>query len=166
MAIVLFPKVAFRRAQGRSGRQLVASSLVLVVLGGVAGLAVLSFASAWLLSAFAGSLYVPGAIYLPWYALGMMLLGATAVLIAIHQERGRGGFLAILLPLAVLEPLLIASYHQSLLQVVQVVDISMGLVAAALAAWYLVGERSVPAVNTISATPTNIQPIPQMQVNR
>ena len=166
VAIVLFPKVAFRRAQGRSGRQLVASSLVLVVLGGVAGLAVLSFASAWLLSAFAGSLYVPGAIYLPWYALGMMLLGATAVLIAIHQERGRGEFLAILLPLAVLEPLLIASYHQSLLQVVQVVDISMGLVAAALAAWYLVGERSVPAVNTISATPTNIQPIPQMQVNR
>jgi len=166
VAIVLFPKMSFRRAQGRSGVRLVAASLVLVVLGGVVGLAALSFTSAWLLGAFAGSSYTAGAIYLPWYAIGMILLGASAVLIATHQSHGRPGFLAILLPLAALEPLLIASYHQSLLQVVQVVDISMGLVAVALAGWYVLGERSEVAVNAVAAVPTTIQPTPVLQVNR
>ena len=96
----------------------------------------------------------------------MILLGASAVLIATHQSHGRPGFLAILLPLAALEPLLIASYHQSLLQVVQVVDISMGLVAVALAGWYVLGERSEVAVNAVAAVPTTIQPTPVLQVNR
>ena len=166
VAIVLFPKVAFRTAQGRSGLQVVAASLVLVALGGVAALTVLSFTSTWLLGAFAGSLYVPGASYLPWYAVGMMLLGAVAVLIATHQSHGRPGFLAILLPLAALEPLLIASYHQSVLQVVQVMDISMGLVAVALTGWYLLGERAQRTVISVSPSAASIQAVPQMQVNR
>ena len=167
VAIVLFPKVAFRGAQGRSGVQLVAASLLLVALGGLVGLVLLSFASGWLLTAFAGSAYVAGATYLPWYALGMMLLGAAAVLIATHQSRGRPGFLAVLLPLAALEPVLIVAFHQSLIQVVQVVDISMALVTVGLAAWYLVQERAGRlAIALVPATASSVQGAPQLQVNR
>jgi hypothetical protein len=144
--------------------QLVAASLLLVGLGGLAGLSLLSFGSTLLLRAFSGSAYVAGAIYLPWYALGMMLLGAAAVLIATHQSRGRPGFLAILLPLAVLEPVLIVAFHQTPLQVVQVVDFSMGLVAAGLAAWYVIGERSERAVAQVPIG--GLQTAPQLQVNR
>jgi O-antigen/teichoic acid export membrane protein len=164
VAIVLFPKATFRRAQGRSGLQLVAASLLLVGMGGALGLGLLSFGSAWLLRAFSGSAYAAGAGYLPWYALGMMFLGAAAVLIATHQSRGRPGFLAILLPLAVLEPLLIVAFHQTVLQLVQVVDLSMGLVAAGLAGWYVIEERSERAL--ASATVAGFQNGRQFQVNR
>ncbi|PYQ63998.1 MAG: hypothetical protein DMF54_15390 [Acidobacteria bacterium] len=166
VAIVLFPKVAFRSSQGRSGIQLVAASLLLVAIGGVTGLLLLAFSSPWLVKAFAGSAYIGGAAYLPWYAIGMVLLGAAAVLIATHQSKGRPGFLAILLPLAALEPILIAFYHQSLLQVIQMVDISMGLVAVALTGWYVVDERSAAVTSSVSAVPANIQATPQLQVNR
>ena len=162
IAIVLFPKAAFRLAQGRSGVQLVATSLFLVALGGLLGLILLSFGSTWLVKAFAGSAYVAGADYLPWYAVGMILLGVAAVLVASHQARGRVGFLAILLPLTALEPLLIIAFHQSVLQVVQVVDLSMGLVAAGLAAWYVVGERS----ERVAATMGGRQSAPHLGVNR
>jgi hypothetical protein len=94
----------------------------------------------------------------------MMLLGAAAVLIATHQSRGRPGFLAILLPLAVLEPVLIVAFHQTPLQVVQVVDVSMGLVAAGLAAWYVVGELSERAV--AQAPMGGLQTAPHLRVNR
>ncbi len=164
VAIVLFPKATFRRAQGRSGVQLVAASLLLVGIGGLLGLGLLSVISVWLIGAFAGSAYVAGAAYLPWYALGMMLLGAAAVLIATHQSRGRPGFLAILLPLAVLEPVLIIAFHQSALQLVQVMDLSMGLLAVGLAGWYVIGERSERAA--APSTVGGFQNAAQLQVNR
>jgi O-antigen/teichoic acid export membrane protein len=141
VATVLFPKVVFRSAKGQHISLVVVSSLFLVAVGGLVALGLLSITSGWLLTGFAGHAYAAGGVYLPWYAVGMTLLGATAVLIATHQSQGRPGFLAILLPLAVLEPILLAAYHQTLLQVVQVVDISMALPALGLAAIFLIQQR-------------------------
>jgi O-antigen/teichoic acid export membrane protein len=153
VSAVLFPKVVLRTTQGQRTLAVVIVSLLVVAVGGLLGLAVLSIASKWLLTAFAGSAYVGAATYLPWYALGMTLLGGVSVLIATHQSHGRAGFLVALIPLSILEPLLIVLLHRSLLQVVQVVDVSMGLVAFGLAGWYLAEERArrpiaVPAVGS------------------
>ena len=126
-------------------------SLFLVGVGGVAGLALVSFGSRWLLLAFAGSAYAGAAMYLPWYAIGMIFLGASAVLIATHQTRGTPGFLAVLLPLTALEPILLLLLHQSLWQVVAVLDASLALVAAGLGALYLVQERRGLAGHTVAA---------------
>ncbi len=154
VAAVLFPKIVFRGASGQSGSPLVGVSLLLVALGGVAGLALLSVASRWLVMAFAGSAYAQAAVYLPWYAIGMILLGGAAVLIATHQTRGTPGFLAVLVPLTALEPVLLLIFHQSLWQVVLVVDVSMGLVVSGLATLYLIQERaqiSRAAIGVVSA---------------
>lgn len=138
---VLFPKVVFRAAQGRSGSHLVVISLLLVVIGGLAGLTFLTIGSKWLLSAFAGGAYADAARYLPWYAVGMTLLGAVAVLIATHQSEGRPRFLTVLIPLTLLEPLLLMAFHHDLLQVVQVLDLSMATILAGLGILYAVEER-------------------------
>jgi O-antigen/teichoic acid export membrane protein len=162
VATVLFPKVVFRSARGQRAWLVVIPSLVLVGLGGLVALGVLSIGSTWLLAAFAGHAYTGGAAYLPWYGIGMTFLGATAVLIATHQSQGRAGFLYVLLPLAALEPILIAVFHQSLVQVVQVVDVSMALPATGLAAWYLTQQRAGrPEVGLGPAAA-----LPQLQVSR
>jgi O-antigen/teichoic acid export membrane protein len=142
VAAVLFPKVVFSATQGRSGSHLVGASMVFVAIGGLAGLTLLSVGSRWLLTAFAGGAYAGAAGYLSWYALGMTMLGGIAVLIATHQSHGRRGFLAVLLPMTVIEPLMLMAFHQDLLQVVQVLDISMALILAALGILYLVEERA------------------------
>jgi O-antigen/teichoic acid export membrane protein len=143
VAIVLFPKVIFRESQGTSGSPLVWLSVGLVITGGVVGLIVLTVASGFFLSAFAGKAYLGGAAYLPWYATGMTLLGAAAVLIATHQTGGRREFLAILIPVAVLEPIAILLFHRSLIQVVEVVDICMLTLVGGLGVLYL-GQKSSP----------------------
>jgi O-antigen/teichoic acid export membrane protein len=166
VAAVLFPKVIFRGAQGRSGSTLVGASLVLVAGGGLGGLALLSLSSTWLLTAFAGPAYAEAAVYLPWYALGMTLLGGVAVLIATHQSRGTPGFLAILLPLTLLEPTALIAFHQNLSQVVKVIDVSMALILIGLGSLYLVQERKTSiagiALPATSATPA----VAQLGVNR
>lgn len=141
IATVLFPKVVYRGAQGKGGGLLVGISLLLVTIGGLVGLGLLAVGSRWLLIAFSGNAYAGVARYLPWYGLGMILLGCAVVLIATHQSRGKPGFLAVLLPLTLLEPVLLAAFHQNLTQVVAVVDISMALVAAGLGALYLIRQR-------------------------
>jgi O-antigen/teichoic acid export membrane protein len=142
VAGVLFPKAVFRETQGRRSAPVVGASLALVAAGGIGGLIVLSFASNWLLTAFAGTAYSEAAIYLPWYAVGMTLLGASAVLITTQQSRGRPAFLAVLLPLSFLEPALLVAFHQNLTQVVQVLDISMVLIASGLAIQFVLQQRT------------------------
>ncbi len=165
---VLFPKIVFRESQGRSGIPLISASLLLVALGGLGGLAILSFGSTWLLKAFAGRAYVEAAIYLPWYALGMTLLGGAAVLIATQQSRGKPAFLAVLLPLTLLEPVLLLVFHQNLMQVVQVVDIAMALLLAGLAAQFILQQRVVPLSREASAPAiaTTAPTIAQIQASR
>jgi O-antigen/teichoic acid export membrane protein len=154
VSAVLFPKVVVRTTQGQSGVRLVSASLSLVALGGLTGLVLLWLGSRWILLAFAGPAYGGVAVYLPWYGIGMILLGGAAVLIAVHQSTGRRGFLALLIPLSLLEPVLLVLFHQNLAQVVQVLDLSMALVVGSLGALYAVQHRaigaSVPAAVLVS----------------
>ena len=159
VAGVLFPKMVFRESQRRSGASLVVVSLLLVVMGGVFGSVVLSLGSSALLTAFAGPAYTEAARYLPWYAFGMTLLGGAAVLIATQQSRGDAGFLAVLVPLTVLEPVLLTAFHQSLMQAVQVVDISMALVFGGLSAQFIVQKGASVVVDAASA-PTELAGFP------
>jgi len=153
IATVLFPKVVFRGEQGKSGSQIVGASLLLLAVGGLVSVGVLAFVSRWLLIAFAGNAYAEVAGYLPWYGIGMIMLGGAAVLIATHQSRGKPGFLALLLPLALLEPALLVAFHQNLAQVVLVVDISMALVAGGLGVLYLVQQYDhLPDRSPVSST--------------
>jgi O-antigen/teichoic acid export membrane protein len=166
VAAVLFPKVVLRGAQGRSGSHLVGASLALVAIGGLGGLGLLSLSSTWLLTAFAGTAYAGAAGYLPWYAVGMTLLGGVAVLIATHQTRGTPGFLAILLPLTLLEPLALIAFHQNLTQVVQVIDVSMALILIGLGSLYLVQERKA-SIPGIALPATSVTPaVAQLGANR
>lgn len=141
VAAVLFPKLVFRAELGRGGAQLVVASLLFVILGGALAYAIFSFVSGWLVVAFAGSAYASASAYLGWYAVGMTVLGGATVLIATHQSRGTPAFLAVLLPLTIAEPVLIVLFHQSLLQVVQVLTVAMVLVSIGLAGLYFVQER-------------------------
>jgi len=163
VAIVLFPKITFRRSQGKSGTSLVSASLILVGIGGLAGYLLLSVASKWLLSAFAGTGYAGASGYLAWYSIGMLLLGAAAVLIATQQSRGRPDFLAVLLPLSTMEPFLILVFHQTLTQVVQIVDISMLILLSGLVGLYLLQERRSPDRDAFA--PGLGTALPQLQGN-
>jgi O-antigen/teichoic acid export membrane protein len=161
VAIVLFPKIIFHESRGTSGSFLVWLSVGGAVAGGLAGLALLTVVSRTLLSAFAGKAYAAGAGYLAWYGIGMTLLGVAGVLIATHQSRGRRGFLALLLPIAVLEPVAILLFHQNVLQVVQVVDVCMLALAVGLGVLY-VAQRpgvGVPLVRSEPPVPLGREPV-------
>jgi O-antigen/teichoic acid export membrane protein len=146
VAIVLFPKIVFRESQGASGSSLVWLSVGVVISGGAVGLIVLTAASTFFLTTFAGKAYLGGAAYLPWYATAMTLLGAAAVLIATHQTGGRREFLAVLIPVAALEPIAILLFHGSLMQVVQVVDICMLVLVGGLGVLYLFQKSRAHAI--------------------
>jgi O-antigen/teichoic acid export membrane protein len=152
VAIVLFPKVIYRESQGGSGSPLVWLSVGLVLTGGLVGLAVLTLASGFFLSVFAGKAYLGGAAYLPLYAVGMILLGAAAVLTATHQSAGRRDFLTILIPIATLEPIAILFLHRSLTQVVQVVDICMLALVVGLSVLYL-AQKSKARTTVVGPKP-------------
>jgi O-antigen/teichoic acid export membrane protein len=137
VATVLFPKIVSRESQGMSGSSIVWLSVGLVIAGGTVGLVTLAIGSSLVLTVFAGNAYAAGAAYLPLYAVGMILFGIAAVLIATHQSQGRRDFLAALIPVAIIEPAAIVVFHHSLIQVVGVVDASMLVLVMALGAIYL-----------------------------
>jgi O-antigen/teichoic acid export membrane protein len=163
VASVLFAKIIVREVRGGNGRYLVGASLVLLILGAAIGLPALSVGSRVLLATFAGPSYAAAAIYLPLYSLGMTLFGIAIILIATQQSRGNARFLAVLVPITVFEPVLIALFHQSLVQVVQVFDICMGLLLTGLLLIHLAEERSPfginrAAIDTLSAAPLEATP--------
>jgi hypothetical protein len=71
----------------------------------------------------------------------MTMLGGVAVLVATFQSRGQPAFLAVLLPLTLVEPGLLLAMHGSLIQVVQLVDLSMAVILIGLGIFYFFGER-------------------------
>jgi hypothetical protein len=144
---------------------LISASLLLVALGGLCGLGLLLFASNWLLNAFAGTAYAEAASYLPWYALGMTLLGGATVIITIQQSRGKPAFLMLLVPLTLLEPALLIVFHRSLMQVVQVVDVSMAVILSGLATQFTLQRRAGPA-DTDGSAPASLQVAPRTAVGR
>src|SRR6202022_2982586 len=153
VAAVLFPKVVFRESQGRTSLPLILVSLSLVTAGGAFALLVVSLASKPLLNAFAGTVYLGGAQYLPWYAVGMTLMGAAAVVIATHQSRGKRTFLNLLVPIAALEPVLIILWHGSLMQVISILDGSMAALVIGLLGLYFMDQRREAPVG-VMITPT------------
>jgi hypothetical protein len=82
----------------------------------------------------------------------MILLGGVAVLIAAHQSTGKAGFLAVLIPLSVLETILLIAFHQTLTQVVQMVDLSMALVLCGLGVLYVAQQRA-SIIQQLAAAP-------------
>jgi hypothetical protein len=74
--------------------------------------------------------------------VGMILLGTAAVLIATHQSQSPRDFLAVLIPVALIEPAAIVVFHQSLFQVVEAVDACMLVLVMALGALYIVRRSS------------------------
>jgi O-antigen/teichoic acid export membrane protein len=164
VATVLFPKVIFRGSRGQSGRHIVSGSLLLVAAGGVSASVLLAVGSGWVLMAFAGTGYADAASYLPWYALAMLFLGGAAVLIATHQSNGGPGFLAVLLPLSLVEPILLVAVHKTVGQVVQVVDLLFALVFIGLAVLYLAQERA--RASALILTPITPPAIRELGVKR
>jgi len=144
VATVLFPKVIFQEARGSNGNRLVTLSIALVVLGGVGGLLLLTVMARSVLSAFSGEAYAAGASYLAGYAIAMTLLGCASVLIATHQSRGHPTFLAVLVPIAIAEPIAIVALHRDPAQVVQVLIASLTLLVAGLVV-ILIRDGSVTA---------------------
>ncbi len=168
VAGVLFPKIIFRESRGHSGSGLISTSLILVALGGLFALGVLSFGSKWILTAFAGAAYFKAAGYLPWYAIGMTLLGGAAVLTMTQQSRGKPAFLAVLVPLTLLEPVMLTAFHTNLLQVIQVVDICMALLLAGLATQLVIQARRV-IIHSDSSSPPSVngaREVAQVQVSQ
>jgi O-antigen/teichoic acid export membrane protein len=133
VATVLFPKVIFHEARGGSGVRLIGLSLALVILGGLGSLFLLGVSSKAVLTAFSGEAYLGGATYLVGYAIAMTLFGCASVLIATHQSRARGTFLAVLLPIAIAEPIAITIFHHDVIQVVQVLNVTMAALVVGLA---------------------------------
>jgi hypothetical protein len=96
----------------------------------------------------------------------MMLLGGVAVLIAAQQSRGEPIFLAILLPLTLVEPGLMALFHQSLIQVIQVLDLSMLLILAGLAILYASQERRGSRSANVDLGTVNLVAAPLFEGNQ
>jgi hypothetical protein len=138
---VVFAKVGVRDAQRRSTVGVVAASVGLALVSGVAGLLIFTVSGRALLTVFAGRNYAAGGAYIGVYALGMTLFGAVAVMINALQSLGRVTLLRVTLPLSLVEPTLIMLFHSSLLQVVQVMDISMAVSVAALGGLYTYEEH-------------------------
>jgi O-antigen/teichoic acid export membrane protein len=156
VATVLFPKVIFREVSGGSGARLVGLSLGLVVLASIGGLLLLVVSSGFVLSAFAGSAYLGGAKYLAGYGVAMALFGCAAVLIATHQSRARGTFLAVLIPIAAAEPLAIIAFHRDPIQLVEVLIVTMATLVVGLGA--LLIRDSQAALQRLSGVGALTQP--------
>jgi hypothetical protein len=97
--------------------------------------------SHFILRAFSGRAYEAGSSYIGWYALGMPLLAAVVMLSNTQQSLQDLRLLWILVPGALLKPLLIIVFHQSLLVVSLMSDMSIAAILVALTIAYLASER-------------------------
>lgn len=140
---VLFPQVAARHARASRTRSVVFASLALALIGGVLGLLAFSLGSHVILRAFSGKAYEAGSSYIGWYALGMPLLAAVVMLSNTQQSLADLRLLWVLIPGALLKPLLIVLFHQSLLIVSLMSDVSIAAVVIALVVLYLASERGL-----------------------
>jgi O-antigen/teichoic acid export membrane protein len=138
---VLFPTVAARHVRSRRTRSVVFTSLGFALIGGVLGLLAFSLGSHFILRAFSGRAYEAGSSYIGWYALGMPLLAAVVMLSNTQQSLQDLRLLWILVPGALLKPLLIIVFHQSLLVVSLMSDMSIAAILVALTIAYLASER-------------------------
>ncbi len=142
VASAVFPMVAARHAQGRSTVSVMAAAFGLCALAGLIGTCVLQVFGRVVLLDFAGKKYVPGAHYLGWYSLSMAVLAWVLVLVNTQQSLNKLSLLWVLIPAIILRPVLIILFHQTLLTVVVVSDLTVSLFALALTILYLASERA------------------------
>jgi hypothetical protein len=91
----------------------------------------------------------------------MTLLGSASVLIATHQSRARGAFLLVLVPIALVEPVLIAGFHQSLAQVIAILNVTMAALVLGLAGLlFISGQGQVSTQKTLV-----VRPVPLAEAN-
>ena len=138
---VLFPKVAASHARKRGTKNVVFASVGLAMIGSLLGFIVFSAGSHLILRAFSGQGYEAGASYIGWYALGMPLLAAIVMLSNTQQSLADLRLLWVLILGAALKPLLIYFFHDTLLVVALMSDISIAAVLVALSIQYLMSER-------------------------
>ena len=164
VTFVLFPKVAARHASSRGTKAMVAASVGIALVAALAGLVVFTAAGPFILRTFSGRAYLAGADYIGWYALGMPLLAAVVMFSNTQQSLADLGLLWVLVPGTLLKPLLIVLFHESLLIVSVMSDVSIGALLVGMAVRYMLAERQLElaAVTsravTPSAEPTGIVP--------
>jgi O-antigen/teichoic acid export membrane protein len=166
---VLFPTVAARHVRSRRTRSVVFASLGFALIGGVLGLLAFSLGSHVILRAFSGRAYDAGSSYIGWYALGMPLLAAVVMLSNTQQSLQDLRLLWILVPGALLKPLLIVLFHQSLLVVSLMSDMSIAAMVVALTIAYLASERhlepqAAPAAVKLKGAAAEAQHLGQEQI--
>ena len=154
---VLFPTVAARHVRSRRTRSVVFASLAFATIGGVLGLLAFSLGSHFILRSFSGHAYEAGSSYIGWYALGMPLLAAVVMLSNTQQSLADLRLLWILIPGALLKPLLIVLFHQSLLVVSLMSDISIAALVVALTVAYLGSERRLGS--EVLPGPVEVRPL-------
>jgi O-antigen/teichoic acid export membrane protein len=137
---VLLPKVASRHATARSTKPIVVASVAIAVVAGLISLLVFSVGGHILLQYFSGRAYEGGSGYIGWYAVGMPLLAAVTMLTQTQQSLSDLGLLWVLIPGTLLKPTLILFFHQSLLMVSLMSDVSITVLLAALTVRYLMWE--------------------------
>lgn len=140
---VLFPKVAARHANSRRTTSVVAASVGIALIGGLGGLAAFSLGSDVILRSFSGPAYLAGSSYIGWYALGMPVLAAVVMLSNSLQSLADLRLLWVLGAGTLLKPLLIIFFHQSLLMVSVVSDVSIFVVLLSLVVTYMIQERQL-----------------------
>jgi O-antigen/teichoic acid export membrane protein len=141
LATVLFPVVASRNVGSRTARSAVAASVALALGGGLLGLVLFSTGGHVILRSFSGRAYEAASSYIGWYALGMPMLAAILMLSNTQQTLADLKLLWLLVPGAILKPLLIFFFHQSLLMVSLMSDVAIGALLVALAVRYVVLVR-------------------------
>jgi O-antigen/teichoic acid export membrane protein len=142
VASAVFPMIAARQATGRSTLAVMGASFALYAAAGLFGTLAFAMFGKTVLVDFAGAAYLPGAKYLALYGLGMALLSWVVLLINTLQSLNSLVLLWVLVPAAILRPVLLVQFHGSLTTVVVVSDLTIGAVAVILSLMYLASEFS------------------------
>ena len=140
VASAVFPMIAARQATGRSTLGVMGASFALYAIAGIVGTLALQIAGHDILLGFAGSSYLPGDHYLALYGLGMSMLSWVVLLVNTLQSLNSLTLLWVLIPGAILRPLLLIEFHGSLMTVVVVSDLAIAAMALVLTLMYLASE--------------------------
>ena len=138
---VIFPKVAARAARGRRTSGVVLASVALAVAAGLFATGLFTIGSRTALVAFAGHGYARASSYLGWYSLGMVMLGASSVLVNVQQSLARTSVLWVVVPATIARVAVIVLFHDSITIVVQLGNAVILAMLVGLLVQYGIEER-------------------------
>ena len=139
VAGVMFPEVATLHARNETHFHVVDLSLLLVGGMGVLLIAAYALFPGLVLLPY-GASFDPARPYLGLFALALSLLTVANLLINYFLSVARRSFVVPLFAACILETVLIALFHDGISQILAMVVLSLGLLAAAMGALYL-GDR-------------------------